>query len=93
MAMRTNSDNIALMPQFVDRYFSLAAVERMWIDPESGESSYQAANLDFAHSFDSDGRIEWKRQLPWRVTGPGRASKEKYLNQADPLGKADLLRA
>jgi hypothetical protein len=58
MAMRTDSDNIALMPQFVDRYFSLAAVEWMRVDTESGASRYQVAHLGFAHSFDSDGRIE-----------------------------------
>jgi hypothetical protein len=58
MEMRTNSDNIALMPQFVGRYLSLEAVEWMRVDSESGHFRYQVANLDFAHSFDSDGRIE-----------------------------------
>lgn len=72
ISMRANSDNVALVPEFVDRFVSLEAVEWIRIDKELHDFKFQVTNLDFANSFSSDGQIEWKgRRANWFI-GPGR---------------------
>jgi hypothetical protein len=72
IAMRANSDNIALIPEFVDRLLSLETVEWIRVDSKGTDLKYQITKLDFANSFGGDGQIEWKGRLPQWVVGPGR---------------------
>jgi hypothetical protein len=67
-AMRANSDNIVLLPEFVDRYFSLREVEYIRIDAAEPENlKYEVTVVDFANSF-SNGLIEWKgRHRQWTL--------------------------
>ncbi len=68
LAMRANSDNLALLPEFVDRFLQLEQVEYIRIDSASDDHRYQVTKLDFANTFGPDGEIEWKGRLPqWQV--------------------------
>lgn len=68
LAMRANTDNLALLPEFVDRFLQLEQVEYIRIDSASDDLKYQVTKLDFANTFGPDGEIEWKGRLPqWRV--------------------------
>lgn len=71
IAMRANSDNVALTPGFVDRYLSLETVEWIRIDSDRADFKYQVTNLDFANSFGSDGQIDWKGRCANWTIGPG----------------------
>lgn len=68
MAVRANSDNIALLPEFVDRYLSLHEVEYIRIDAAQPENlKYEVTVIDFANTF-VDGLIEWKgRNRQWTL--------------------------
>lgn len=72
IAMRANADNVALVPEFVDRFLNLEGVEWIRVDLEASDFKYQVTNLDFANSFTADGRIDWKGRLAHWVIGPGR---------------------
>jgi hypothetical protein len=73
ISMRGNSDNVALRPEFVDRYLRLERVEYIRIDSVGENFTYQVTNLDFADSFSADGTIEWKGRNPnWKMP-PGAA--------------------
>lgn len=68
MAMRANSDNIALLPEFVDRYLTLHEVEYIRIDAADPESlKYEITVVDFANTFAGE-LIEWKgRHRQWTL--------------------------
>jgi hypothetical protein len=68
LAMRANSDNVALVPEFVDKYFSLREVEYIRIDTAQPENlKYEVTIVDFANTF-ADGLIEWKgRNRQWTL--------------------------
>lgn len=68
LAMRANSDNLAILPEFVDRYLQLEQVEYIRVDSASNDLKYQVTKLDFANTFGRDGQIEWKGRLPqWQI--------------------------
>lgn len=70
LAMRANSDNVALLPEFADRYLRLESVEWVRVDSVSDDfnNQYQITMLDFASSFGEGGEIEWKGRPPqWTV--------------------------
>ena len=71
IAMRANVDNVALLPEFVDRYLVLSSVEWIRVDEELPDFKYQVTMLDFANSFGPTGEIEWKGRLPQWVFQPG----------------------
>ena len=72
IAMRANSDNLALIPEFVDRFLSLEAVEWIRVDSGGANLKLQVTKLDFADSFGGTGQIEWKGRLPQWSVGSGR---------------------
>lgn len=80
IAMRANSDNIALLPEFVDRFLHLEAVEWIRVDAEDLDLKYQVTNLDFANSFSSEERLDWKGRLAQWVVGPGREVRVSVEN-------------
>ncbi len=59
IAMRMNSDNLALKPSFVDQNLILEKVEFCRID-QIGDFDYNMTTLDFATSFGANGEISWK---------------------------------
>ncbi len=70
VAMRANVDNLALLPDFVDRYLTLHSVEWIRIDSRR-DFSFEVTPVDFADTFRPDGTIEWKgRRARWQVA-PG----------------------
>ena len=74
IAMRANSDNLALLPNFVDDYLDLASVDWIRIDAKKPDFKYDVTYLDFANSFGADGSIEWKgRRSQWKLE-PGEAA-------------------
>lgn len=70
IAMRANSDNIALKPHIVDKYLTLEQVEYIRVDSEH-DFKYEVKVIDFANSFHENGTIEWKGRHPHWVLGPG----------------------
>lgn len=68
LAMRANSDNLALLPEFVDRFLQLEQVEYIRVDSARDDLKYQVTKLDFANTFGPSGEIEWKGRLPqWQI--------------------------
>lgn len=84
IAMRANSDNVALIPEFVEQYLELISVEWIRVDSKEPDFKYKVTALDFANSFSGAGEIHWKGRLPqWRVQ-PGEqvmisVEKGKYV--------------
>lgn len=71
LAVRGNADNVALLPDFVDRYLVLEWVEYVRVDTAQ-EEEFRITVLDFANSFTPDGAIEWRGRLPqWTISEPG----------------------
>ena len=70
IAMRANSDNIALKTHIVDKYLSLEQVEYIRVD-STHDFQYEVKIIDFANSFCENGTIEWKGRHPQWVLGPG----------------------
>lgn len=72
LAMKGNSDNLALLPDFVDKYLELKKVEYIRIDDVIDNSIYKVTLLDFANTFASTGQIIWKGRLPqWKISEHG----------------------
>ena len=63
MAMRANADNLALKPECVNKHLSVRKVEYIRVD-EAGNRGFKVTILDFADTFDQDGRIQWKGRRP-----------------------------
>lgn len=63
MAMRANTDNLALKPECVDNHLSIRKVEYIRVD-ETDASGFKVTILDFADSFGKDGVIQWKGRHP-----------------------------
>jgi len=73
--MRANSDNLVLLPEFVDRYVEHVSVEYIRVDAVSGDLKYDITTLDVADTFAADGAIEWKGGVPgWVVPRGGSIS-------------------
>lgn len=80
IAMRANSDNVALIPEFVERYLELMSVEWIRIDSKEPDFKFKVTVLDFANSFSSTGDIEWKGRHPqWQVQ-PGQQVRVSVEN-------------
>lgn len=68
IAMRANSENVVLLPEFVDRFLELMSVEWVRVDSKEPDFKYKVTVLDYANSFSSTGEIEWKGRGPeWKV--------------------------
>lgn len=81
LAMKGNSDNLVLLPDFVDKYLELKKVEYIRIDDVIDNSIYKITLLDFANTFSPDGQIYWKERLPqWRLTERGASLKLSVEN-------------
>ena len=63
MVMRANADNLALKPECVNGHLSLRKVEYIRVD-ETGDQGFKVTILDYADTFDEDGRIQWKGRHP-----------------------------
>lgn len=59
LAMRGNSDNICLLPRFVDESFHFIAVDYVRVEEITPDGSYLLANIDHAAAAAPDGSIEW----------------------------------
>ena len=82
MAMRANADNLALKPECVNEHLSLRKVEYIRVD-ETGDQGFKVTILDFADTFDEDGRIQWKGRHPHWVM----REKEQILHLAVENGR------
>jgi hypothetical protein len=72
LAMKGNSDNLVLLPDFADKYLELKKVEYIRIDDVIDNAKYKVTLIDFADTFSSEGLIEWKGGLPqWRLSKEG----------------------
>ena len=72
LAMSANADNIALTPEFVEKFMVLEQVEYLRIDDVIGTQGYRHTSIDFANSFSPDGTIEWKGRPPqWTFANDG----------------------
>ena len=59
LAMRGNSDNVCLLPRFVDDSLHFVAVDYVRVDKITADGSYLLANIDHATGVALDGSIEW----------------------------------
>jgi hypothetical protein len=89
LAMRANSDNLVLLPHFVDKCARLEQVEYIRVDAWNGDLEYKVTKLDFANTF-PNGNIEWKGRLPqWQVS-PGGQLKLSVDEQGQWVAHDDL---
>jgi len=80
IAMSGNTDNLAIKPIPVEKKLSLKKVEYFQVD-DCSDNSYKMTMLDFANSFSSDGKIEWKGRLPqWKLGKKGEMLMLKVEN-------------
>lgn len=71
VAMRANSDNIALKPRYADRHLRFLKAEYIRVD-EVGGFNYKISVLDTASSIDESGAILWKGRGPaWVMKNAG----------------------
>ena len=75
IAMRANSDNLVLTPEFVDQSLKLESIEWIRVDSKEPDFKYQVTHLDFANTFDDEGKIEWKGRRGHWVLSPGQQIK------------------
>ena len=80
VAMRAKSDNVMLLPEFVDLYLELVLAEYIRVDKATSDFKYEITMLDFANSFGSDGAIEWKGRAPHWVLPPGASAQVTVEN-------------
>lgn len=71
IAMKGNSDNLALIPRFVDRFLRLEKVEYILVKEKKPDFKYDIQVIDFATSFEPDGTINWKGRHPVLNLQPG----------------------
>jgi|GEM_PF-2399175 len=70
LARSANTDNVVLLPEFVDKYLELRQVDLIYVKEKFDEKNLKIDFLDFANSFTSDGRIEWQGRIPhWEGKG------------------------
>ncbi|MGH6933237.1 MAG: hypothetical protein ACREEE_12480 [Dongiaceae bacterium] len=91
VAMRANADNLALLPEFVDRCLALEQVECISVDSVDADKRFTITTHDFANSFAPDGMIEWQGRGPqWsllpRATGRVGVENGQYVLR-NPDGK------
>ncbi len=68
LAMRANTDNVAILPEVVDRFMRFEQAEYIRVDSVNEDFTYTVTALDFANSVSSDGTIEWKgRHGQWTI--------------------------
>jgi hypothetical protein len=67
LAMKANSDNLVLLPHFVDRALAIERVEYILVE-DVLNFSYRVRELDVATNFEEDGRIRWRgRPANWTI--------------------------
>lgn len=72
LAMKANSDNIAVKAECVDEYLELEEIEHIRIDKKNNELNYDITILDTSGTFDKDGSIIWRGGLPqWTLKEKG----------------------
>lgn len=71
IAMRANSDNLALIPRFVDRFLRMEKVEYILVKEKKPDFKYDIQVIDFSNSFEPDGTINWKGRHPVLNLQPG----------------------
>jgi hypothetical protein len=59
LAMRGNSDNVCLLPRFVDEGLHFIGVDYVRVDEINLDGSYLLANIDHANTVAPDGSIDW----------------------------------
>jgi hypothetical protein len=85
MRMWANSDNLALLPWFVDAHLKFQKATHARIDKLDG-SSVALTCLDVATGFEADGRLKWLgRILNWQVQ-PGQRVKFTVTQGPDLFG-------
>jgi len=68
LAMRGNSDNLAILPHIVDECLRPEYVEYIFVKAKPGELKFEIELLDFADTFSDEGLIEWKGRRPhWEI--------------------------
>ena len=77
LAMKANSDNIAIKSECVDEYLELEEIEHIRIDKKNDELNYDITILDTSGTFDKDGSIIWRGGLPQWTLKPGSALEVK----------------
>ena len=60
VAMHAEVDNMAIKPQYVDKYMCIEKVQYIQVNKHEKEFEYNITVLDSAESFGRDGEIEWK---------------------------------
>lgn len=71
IAMRANSDNIAVKPRYADNHLRFLKAEYIRVD-EVGDFSYRITILDTASGLDETGAILWRGRLPHWAMKDGR---------------------
>ena len=72
LGMHANADNVALLPEFANKYLEFEQVEFIRVDSDQHDFQYQITVLDFANSVDDHGGIEWKGRRPrWQIEAIG----------------------
>ena len=69
-ARKANTDNVVILPEFIDKYFELKYIEYIYIDKVMSDKNINLTIMDFANSTELDGTIEWRGRAPvWSGTG------------------------
>lgn len=77
LAMKANSDNIAVKSECVDEYLELEEIEHIRIDKKNNELNYDITILDTSGTFNKDGSIIWRGGLPQWILKKGEALEVK----------------
>lgn len=84
--MFANSDNLALLPWFVDRHLSFRKAVHIRIDRIDG-TKFSITTLDCAKTFDQDRRLSWLGRVTCWTLQPGQTAK--FIGTAGPDGDGD----
>jgi hypothetical protein len=70
LAMSANSDNIVIIPEFVESGLRLERVEYIRVDDIVDAPGYKITLLDFCDSMSLSTNLDWKGRVPqWRLAG------------------------
>lgn len=77
LAMKANSDNIAVKSECVDEYLELEEIEHIRIEKKNDELNYDITILNTSGTFNKDGSINWRGGLPQWTLKQGEALEVK----------------